>query len=101
MAVHQITCTNRSISFDGSHDHITYLGLGTSAGWHQRITVADAITQLRSPYGDRYFTISPTTTVRADVIEGGCEVCGQTAHVRTRADRVRDNNLKALPICHT
>lgn len=99
MAVHRVICTNQSaVGFD-PHTHITHLGLGTEAGWKQRITVAQALTQLRSVYGDRYYTVSPTTGLQTDVIEGGCEMCGQSSYVRTRADRARDNNLKALPTC--
>ena len=40
---------------------IVTLGLGDSTGYSKRITVAEAVAQLRSPYGDRYFTVSPTT----------------------------------------
>ena len=84
MATHRVVCVNRAVAGDGRHE---------------RITVADAVAQLRSPYGDRYYTASPTTGRQANVIEGGCEVCGQRPYVRTTTDGIRDNNLKALSNC--
>jgi hypothetical protein len=99
VAIHQVTCVNKVLSSDRTHEHIAFLGLGNSTGYDKRITVAEAIAQLRSPYGDRYFTVSPTTGLRAEVIEGGCEVCGQRPYVRTTADGVRDNNLSDLTFC--
>ncbi len=84
MAVHQVVCVNHAPA---------------PGGTHQRITVAEAIMNLRSPYGDRYFTISPSTGRRADVIEGGCERCGQKPYVRTTADGIHDNNLNSLSYC--
>jgi hypothetical protein len=99
MTVHQVTCINTELSPDGTHTHISHLGLGTSAGYYHRITVAQAVAQLQAPWGDRYFTISPTTGLRAEVIEAGCEICGRRPYVRTTADGVRDNNLRALTFC--
>jgi len=96
---HQVTCVNKAPAPGRLHEHITYLGLGTVAGYYTRTSVAEAIAQLRSPYGDRYYTISPTTGRRAEVIEGGCEMCGQTPYVRTTADGIHDNNLSALTFC--
>lgn len=97
MALYQVVCTTQAPSASGSpHSHITHLGFGNGS---HRITVPQAIAQLRSPTGDRYYTISPTTGRRADVKEDDCEVCGQHACVRTNADGIRDNNLKALRSC--
>lgn len=44
MAVHQVVCVNHQTAPDGTHQHISHLGLGTSAGYTRRITVAEAIT---------------------------------------------------------
>ena len=99
MAVHQITCMNTGRSSDGTHEHITWLGLGTDAGYYERITVAQAIEQIRSPWGDRYFTVSPSTGLRANVVEGGCERCGQRPYVRTTSDGILDNNLSQVRLC--
>jgi len=99
LAFHQVTCTRTAQSFDGSHTHITHLGLGTTTGYYNLITVEQAIAQLRSAYGDRYYTMSPSTGLEALVIEGGCEHCGQRPYVRTTADSAQDNNLKNLPYC--
>ena len=94
---HRVICVNKGPS--GTHEHITYLGLGDETGYHQRVSVEEAIRQLRSPAGDRYYTISQTTGREANVIEGGCEVCGQRPYVRTTADGIRDNNLANLTYC--
>jgi Protein of unknown function (DUF3892) len=99
MAQYQVVCVNHVESADRSHRHIATLGLGDSSGWHQRISVAQALTQLRSPVGDRYYTLSTSTNRRAQVIEGACEVCGQTPYVRTTADGIKDNNLSRLSSC--
>lgn len=99
MARHQVVCINSGPSQHGNHSHITHLGLGAASGYQLRITVAEAINQLRSPWGDRYFTISPTTGISAEVVEGECEACGQRPYVRTTADGIHDNNLCALRFC--
>ncbi|HTO77369.1 MAG TPA: DUF3892 domain-containing protein [Thermoanaerobaculia bacterium] len=92
-----MTCINKGPA--GTHKHIEYLGLGDETGWSRRVSVPDAIQQLRSPWGDRYYTISPSTGWEAEVIEGACEVCGQRPYVRTTADGIRDNNLLSLTYC--
>jgi hypothetical protein len=99
MAVHRVICVNTETTPNGTHRHIAHLGLGNEGGWYQRITVAEAVAQLHNPWGDRYYTISPTTGQRAEVIEAGCEVCNQRPYVRTTADGVHDNNLLALTFC--
>jgi hypothetical protein len=99
MAVHRVICVTTETTPSGTHRHITHLGLGNESGWYRLITVAETIAQLRNPWGTRYYTISPTTGRRADVIEAGCEVCAQQPYVRTTADGVYDNNLLALTFC--
>jgi len=94
---YQVTCINTGPA--GTHDHIEVLGLGDATGWSSRISVPDAIQQIRSPYGDRYYTVSPSTGRVAEVVEGGCEVCGHSPYVRTTADGIRDNNLRSLRFC--
>jgi hypothetical protein len=96
---HLVVCVNKALSVGATHEHITHLGLGDAAGYRSRITVAEAIRQLRMPFGDRYYTVSPTTGRRAEVIEGGCEACGQRPYVRTTADGISDNNLNSLTYC--
>jgi hypothetical protein len=96
---HRVTCVNKAQHPGHNHPHITELGLGSDAGYYRRVTVAEAITNLRSPYGDRYYTISPTTGRRANVVEGGCEACGMRPYVRTTADGILDNNLSNLTFC--
>jgi len=96
---HRVICVNKTRAALPSCEHITHLGLGAESGFYQRITIEEALRQLRNPFGDRYYTISPTTGVRAEVIEGGCELCGRGPYVRTTADGIRDNNLKSLTFC--
>src|SRR5437764_725820 len=99
MATYQVVCVNTAQSANSNHEHIVTLGLGSGSTWYSRITVTEAITQLRNPWGDRYYTISPSTGARAEVIEGECERCGGRPYVRTTADGVRDNNLLSLGAC--
>lgn len=97
MATYQVVCVNKATT--GTHDHITHLGIGNGSGWQRRLTVQEVLAQIRNPYGDRYYTVSPMTGQRAEVVEGGCEVCGQRPYVRTTADGLRDNNLSNLAQC--
>lgn len=94
---YQVVCVNKTPA--GNHEHISHLGLGTTSTWNRRITVAEAIQNLRSAWSDRYYTVSPTTGIEAEVIEGGCETCGQRPYVRTTADGISDNNLGNLTYC--
>jgi len=99
MASYRVICVNTVPNGSGTHEHIAWLGLGEPNTWNSRITVAQAIAQLRSPWGDRYYTVTPTTGLRAEVIEAGCESCDQRPYVRTTADGIYDNNLLALQYC--
>ena len=103
MASYQVVCVNYELSRDGTHQHISHLGLGQGNRWQTRVTVAEAIKQLRSPIGDRYFTISPTAGRHPNVIEAaeGCRVCSHRPYVKTDADGIRDDNLGALSRCVT
>jgi hypothetical protein len=96
---HRVICVNKTRGVLASCEHITNLGLGDESGYYQRITVDEVLRQIRNPFGDRYYTVSPTTGARAEVIEGQCEVCGGRPYVRTTADGIRDNNLNSLTLC--
>jgi hypothetical protein len=97
VATYQVDCVNKVTT--GNHDHITHLGVRNGSGWQQRLALWEVLAQIRNPYGDRYYTVSPTTGRVAWVVEGGCEVCGQRPYVRTTADGISDNNLSYLRIC--
>lgn len=99
MKWYQVICVDRAPAPDGSHAHITHFGLADASGWFGRVSVEQALAQISLPWGDRYYTISPTTGQRAFVIAGGCERCGRRPYVRTTADGLYDNNLSALPTC--
>lgn len=98
MSAYQVVCVDRAPAGWGGHDHITHLGLN-GYGQVRRITVSEAVAQLSSPYGDRYYTISPSTGRRTEVVPAGCSVCGHRPHVRTAPDAVWDNNLESLRRC--
>lgn len=100
MATYRVVCVRRAQSgTNPSHHHLTHLGLQDISGRRSEITVQAAVNQVRSQFGDRYYTISASTGARADVIGGECEACGQRPYVRTTADGIRDNNLSALSNC--
>jgi hypothetical protein len=99
MAAYRVVCVNKATTNSGTHQHITHLGVGDGTSYTHRLTVAAVIAQLRSPRGDRFYTVSPAMGQQAYVVEGSCEVCGQRPYVRTTADGQRDNNLSNLPRC--
>ena len=74
------------------HEHITHVRLAGSSYAISRQTV---INDLRSPWGDRYFTYAKGT--RADVIVAGCPSCGYGDYITTAPDWTTANNLLSLP----
>lgn len=101
MASKRVVCVNYGPSRDGTHQHITYLGVGNATGYENQVAVPDAVSQLQSPWGDRYYTISPSTGQRADIIEAerGCRTCGHRPYVKTDPDGIIDDNLSDLSRC--
>jgi hypothetical protein len=75
-----------------THAHISHVRLGTSVYLVPRATV---IADLRSPWGDRYYTYAAGTY--ADVIVAGCPVCGSGDYITTAPDWTTENNLLSLP----
>jgi hypothetical protein len=82
--------TVRPAGYD--HPHISHVRLGTS---EYLITRATVIADLRSPWGDRYYTYAAGK--RADVIVAGCPVCGFGDYITTEPDWTTENNLLSLP----
>lgn len=102
MASKRVVCVNYGPSRDGTHQHITHLGVGdNTTGYKDRIAVPDVVAQLQSPWGDRYYTVSPTTGRQVNVIEAerGCRTCGHRPYVKTDADGITDDNLSDLSRC--
>lgn len=75
-----------------THEHITHVRLAGSGVILTRETV---ISDLRSPYGDRYYTFAGGA--RADVIVAGCPTCGHGDYITTAPDWTPINNLLSLP----
>jgi hypothetical protein len=92
MATYQIDGVRTAEAPRGYHEHITAVRLAASGGLISRETV---ISDLRSPYGDRYYTFAAGT--RADVIVAGCPHCGHSDYITTTPDWTTTNNLLSLP----
>jgi hypothetical protein len=91
---YRIVCVNMQLSASGTHQHIVSVGVGDDTGWSHRLTVAQVRTRIFA--GDVFYTHSPSTGLNALVEPWNC--CGiQT--LRSRPDRVKDNNLDNLPNC--
>jgi hypothetical protein len=99
MPLHHVTCVSKQPSADDRHVHVVALGLGTFHGWHARVSLSDAISQLRNRSGDRYFIVLPGTSSETVVIEGECRVCGMRPYLRTTADETDNSNLDDMPEC--
>ena len=86
-----VTCVSCTRTGDDSHDHVVSLTLRTPAGHTQRVTVSDAVTQLRHPLGERYVAHAPRSGDRTEVVLGACPICRQEPHVRLKGGgRIED-----------
>jgi Protein of unknown function (DUF3892) len=92
VAVQQITKVHTVRPAGASHEHIEQVELNGSIG--QRISRQVVIANLRSPYGDRYYTLGGGK--RAQVIVSHCPHCGRSDYVTTAPDTTRENNLLHL-----
>lgn len=88
MTTFQITCI-----VDDSNKVITHVGLGST---QSKITVQTAVDDLRSPTGDRYYTMKDGK--RADVYAKQHPSTGRW-FLTTNPDDTRENNLDFLPKC--
>jgi hypothetical protein len=95
MASHRIVCVNT----EHPHRHITHVGTGGDPNQaDSRWTVADVRQALFN--GDRFYTVSPSTGLTADVRPDDCRINGCTVKtIRSHTDAVTDNNLDYLRIC--
>lgn len=80
-----VTCVSCQRAGDGSHEHVESLTLRTPAGHAQRVTVKDAIAQLRHPLGERYLAYVPKSDKRTEVVLGACPLCRQAPHMRLKS----------------
>ena len=90
-----VTCVTCCAARDGSHQHVTALTVQTLAGHDRRISLSDAVTQLRHPMGERYLAATPKTGERTEVVLGPCAVCRQEPYVRLKGG----GYLEDLPRC--
>ena len=91
---YEITKVSVGYSDDGGrHDHITQVELNNSVD--QRFTRETIAADLRSPFGDRYYTFAQGT--RAEVILDACPHCGRRDYITTTPDWTTANNLLSLP----
>jgi Protein of unknown function (DUF3892) len=72
-------------------DHITMVQLATGVS----ISRETVISNLRSVWGDRYYTLGGGA--RADVIVGRCPRCSAGDYITTAPDYTTANNLLHLP----
>ena len=86
-----VTCVSCTRAHDGTHDHAATLMLRTPGGHDHRITLGEAVVQLRHPLGERYVAHAPKTGDRTELVVGPCPICRQQPHLRLRGGaRVED-----------
>jgi hypothetical protein len=90
-----VICVSCSRSRDGSHEHVAKLMVRSQTGRDQRLSVSDAVAQLRHPSGERYMARSPGAGEHAELVAGSCPVCHESPYVRLSRGRIED-----LPRCH-
>jgi Protein of unknown function (DUF3892) len=99
MARKRIVCINKFPTHQDPYHHITDVGIGSPAGWTERMPVQEVISQLRAPFGDRYFVLGKDGS-EADVRLGRCPHC-HAAHefIRTTPDHSKEDNLLSQSEC--
>jgi hypothetical protein len=93
VATHEITKVRTERPAGYQHEHIAAVELDRDP--FSRIPRATVIRNLRSPWGDRYFTYGAGRFAR--VIAVGCHICGFGDYITTEPDTTTDNNLLSLP----
>ncbi|MBA2277376.1 MAG: hypothetical protein H0W06_06390 [Chloroflexia bacterium] len=79
-----VTCVSCTQAPDGKHEHVAFLTVRTPAGHNQRVTVPDAVVQLRHPLGERYLAHAPRSGDRIEVVLGPCPVCRLEPYIRLK-----------------
>lgn len=88
---YQITKVRTERPYGATHEHIASVELNGSFEIGRATVIAD----LRSLYGDRYYTYAGGA--KADVIVAGCPHCGFGDYITTAPDWTTANNLLSLP----
>ena len=100
MADRRVIFINKQPSHDDTHHHITHVGIGTTdKTYSERIPVSTVITNIKSPFGDRYH-VNGSNGVRSEVIVKQCPKCAH-AHeiISTTPDTTKTDNLLSLLEC--
>jgi hypothetical protein len=95
MATFTITRVRTERPIGAAHEHITYVELNGNS--NLIISRSTVISDIRSPFGDRYITNAGG--VRANVIVVGCPICTFSDYITTEPDWTTQNNLLSLPRC--
>jgi hypothetical protein len=90
-----VTCVTCSAARDGSHEHVMALTVRSIGGHDRRISLSDAVTQLRHPLGERYLAAKSKAGEPAEVVLGPCPVCRQEPYVLLKGG----GRLEDLPRC--
>jgi hypothetical protein len=95
MSTYRIVCVNT----EHPHSHIVKVGTGTKAEHYSRTwTVKEVLEAIED--GDRFYTVSPSTSKEAEVKADTCKIAGCSIKtLRSTADGVKDNNLDYMPSC--
>lgn len=93
MATYQITKVRTERAYGATHEHISMVELSNRVD--QRFSRQTIINDLRSPSGDRYYTLA--LGERARVIVAGCLYCSFGDYITTEPDWTTANNLLSLP----
>lgn len=96
---HRVVCINKQPTHDDTHHHITHVGVGSDAGYNDRLPVETVIANIKSPYGDRYYVLGSDGS-RSTVIVKDCPRC-KSYHeiISTTADNSKKDNLLDLGEC--
>lgn len=91
MATLQISSVRVQTTAADRHEHITAVRTTTGT----ELTLGTVLANLRSPYGDRYYTYA--NGERAQVYAHQCPRCSSRDYITTTPDGTKRNNLLYLP----
>jgi hypothetical protein len=96
MTTYRIDCPVFSGNAHGGRGHI----IAVQVTGPTMVSLRQLVQEVRSRIaaGDYYYTVSPSTSLRATVEAYNCWCGVQT--IRTKADAVHDNNLDNMRVCN-
>jgi hypothetical protein len=90
-----VICVSCRRSRDGSHEHVTAMTLRSPTGHEQRIDIADAVSRMHHPLGERLLAHSPHSGEFTELVAGVCPRCQEHPDLRL----VAGGHLLDLPRC--